>query len=72
MFVTQLTTCCFSVLVGENSSVFGDQHSSDEEDSGTKHEQGATIFSSSWLPGSDSKYGYWFYWIFLFSVLHCC
>ncbi|KAK4851790.1 hypothetical protein QYF36_018443 [Acer negundo] len=47
-----------SVLVGENSSIFGDKPipaSDEEDDDDTRDEQGATVFSSAWLPGSDSK-----------------
>ncbi|XP_062017237.1 nucleolar complex-associated protein 2 [Rosa rugosa] len=45
-----------SVLVGENSAVFGKRkiQESDEEDD-TRDEEGTTVFSSSWLPGVDSK-----------------
>lgn len=49
-----------SVLVGEESSKFGNEMSeSDEEDAG-KNVEGAAVFSSSWLPGNDSKYGSFF------------
>ncbi|KAI4306718.1 hypothetical protein L6164_029972 [Bauhinia variegata] len=48
-----------SVLVGEESSVFGNKISeSDEEDDeedARKNEEGAAVFSSSWLPGTESK-----------------
>lgn len=48
---------CCSVIVGEKSSVFGrDAPASDEEDD-TMNEQGAAVFSSSWLPG-EKKYRY--------------
>ncbi|KAM7272346.1 hypothetical protein ACFE04_027009 [Oxalis oulophora] len=40
-----------SVLVGEDSSVFDDEiPESDEDNDDTRNEQGAAIFSSSWLP----------------------
>ncbi|XP_061343100.1 nucleolar complex-associated protein 2 [Gastrolobium bilobum] len=45
-----------SVLVGDESSVFANEISeSDEEDDARKNEKGAAVFSSSWLPGNDSK-----------------
>lgn len=45
-----------SVVVGEDSSVFGDEiPASDEEDAG-KNEDGTAVFNSSWLPGNNSKY----------------
>ena len=51
-----------SVLVGANSSVFGSKQISenddDNDDDDTKNEEGTAAFSSSWLPGIDSKYGY--------------
>nr|QUE41924.1 nucleolar complex protein 2 [Fragaria x ananassa] len=45
-----------SVLVGENSAVFGKRkiQESDEEDD-TRDEEASTVFSSSWLPGVDTK-----------------
>ncbi|GLT76566.1 hypothetical protein SLA2020_482190 [Shorea laevis] len=47
-----------SVLVGEKSSIFeskmGKIPESDEEDD-TRNDEGAAVFSSSWLPGNDSK-----------------
>lgn len=30
---------------------------SDEEEDHTRNDEGTAVFSSSWLPGSDSKYG---------------
>lgn len=46
-----------SVIVGENSAVFGkNAPSSDDEDDADRIEKGAAAFNSSWLPGSDSKY----------------
>lgn len=46
-----------SVIVGEDSAVFGkNAPSSDEEDDADRIEKGAAAFNSSWLPGSDSKY----------------
>ncbi|XP_030458614.2 nucleolar complex-associated protein 2 [Syzygium oleosum] len=44
-----------SVLVGEKSSVFGEQMSDSDGEDDAINEQGAAVFSSSWLPGSDSK-----------------
>ncbi|KAI9092574.1 hypothetical protein K1719_027702 [Acacia pycnantha] len=45
-----------SVLVGEESSVFGSKiPESDEDDDGRRNEEGASVFSSSWLPGKGSK-----------------
>lgn len=48
----------FSVIVGEESAVFGKNATSseEEEDEADMNEKGAAAFSSSWLPGSDSKY----------------
>ncbi|ESQ50632.1 hypothetical protein EUTSA_v10022567mg [Eutrema salsugineum] len=45
------------VIVGENSAVFGKNapSSDEEEDEADRIEKGAAAFSSSWLPGSDSK-----------------
>ncbi|CAN8271188.1 unnamed protein product [Cochlearia groenlandica] len=45
------------VIVGENSAVFGKNASSsdEEEDEADRIEKSAKAFSSSWLPGSDSK-----------------
>ncbi|KAF8041037.1 hypothetical protein BT93_B3072 [Corymbia citriodora subsp. variegata] len=43
-----------SVLVGEKSSVFGEQMSDSDEEDDAINERGAVVFSSSWLPGSDS------------------
>uniref|UniRef100_A0A7N0UF79 Nucleolar complex protein 2 n=1 Tax=Kalanchoe fedtschenkoi TaxID=63787 RepID=A0A7N0UF79_KALFE len=44
-----------SAVVGEHASVFGGRlPESDEEDDG-RDEEGAAVFSSDWLPGSDSK-----------------
>ncbi|KAK2976258.1 hypothetical protein RJ640_000795, partial [Escallonia rubra] len=44
-----------SVQVGEHAAVFRDNISESDEDDGTRNEQGAAVFSSSWLPGEDSK-----------------
>ncbi|KAK3005873.1 hypothetical protein RJ639_015557, partial [Escallonia herrerae] len=44
-----------SVQVGEHATVFRDNISESDEDDGTRNEQGAAVFSSSWLPGKDSK-----------------
>lgn len=49
----------YSVLVGEKSSIFGGKkiaESDEEEEDEARNESGATVFSSSWLPGSTSKY----------------
>ncbi|KAG7033357.1 Nucleolar complex protein 2-like protein, partial [Cucurbita argyrosperma subsp. argyrosperma] len=43
-----------SVLVGEHGSVFG-KSGSDSEDEDTGGREGTSVFSSTWLPGSDSK-----------------
>ncbi|XP_015573724.1 nucleolar complex-associated protein 2 [Ricinus communis] len=43
-----------SVLVGEHSSEFGNKVSEIDEDD-SDNEKGAAIFSSSWLPGGESK-----------------
>jgi len=58
-----------SVLVGEESSVFGDEESaSDEEDTKENEDakenvDGTAAFSSSWLPGND-KYCSFSFFIF--------
>ncbi|XP_027365417.1 nucleolar complex protein 2 homolog isoform X2 [Abrus precatorius] len=44
-----------SVLVGEESSIFGNEISESDEDDAKRNEEGAAVFSSSWLPGNDSK-----------------
>ncbi|KAE8732665.1 Nucleolar complex protein 2-like protein [Hibiscus syriacus] len=47
-----------SVVVGENSSVFGrklDQIPDSDEEDDTRNEDGASVFSSSWLPGGNSS-----------------
>ncbi|KAG2671344.1 hypothetical protein I3843_14G127900 [Carya illinoinensis] len=44
-----------SVLVGEHSSVFTRKIPESDEEDVTANEEGASVFSSSWLPGSDSK-----------------
>ncbi|PSR90231.1 Nucleolar complex protein [Actinidia chinensis var. chinensis] len=46
-----------SVLVGANSSVFGSKQISenDDDEDDTRNEEGTAAFSSSWLPGIDSK-----------------
>ncbi|PPD99906.1 hypothetical protein GOBAR_DD03086 [Gossypium barbadense] len=47
-----------SVLVGEKSAVFGkklDQIPDSDEEDDIKNDDGATVFSSSWLPGGDSR-----------------
>ena len=48
----------YSVLVGEGSSIFGRkiQESDEEDDDDAKNQEGASVFSSSWLPGKGSKY----------------
>ncbi|CAH2051349.1 unnamed protein product [Thlaspi arvense] len=45
------------VTVGESSAVYGKSASmsDEEEDEADTNEKGAAAFSSSWLPGSDSK-----------------
>ncbi|XVF41746.1 hypothetical protein PTKIN_Ptkin01aG0304900 [Pterospermum kingtungense] len=47
-----------SVLVGEKSAVFGsklDQVPAGDEEDDIRNDDGASVFSSSWLPGSDSR-----------------
>uniref|UniRef100_A0A5B6YU92 Nucleolar complex protein 2 n=1 Tax=Davidia involucrata TaxID=16924 RepID=A0A5B6YU92_DAVIN len=44
-----------SVLVGEHSSVFGSKTPENDEDDDARDEEGAAVFSSSWLPGSGSE-----------------
>ncbi|XP_048324867.2 nucleolar complex-associated protein 2 [Ziziphus jujuba] len=45
-----------SVLVGEKSSIFGTKiPESDEDEGDSRNEEGAAVFSSSWLPGGDPK-----------------
>lgn len=47
-----------SVVVGEKSAVFGsklDQVPANDEEDDIRDDDGASIFSSSWLPGSDSR-----------------
>ncbi|CAK9166685.1 unnamed protein product [Ilex paraguariensis] len=49
-----------SVLVGEQSSIFGKKipgidRDDDADDDDTRNEAGATVFSSAWLPGRDYK-----------------
>ncbi|KAG5114754.1 hypothetical protein JHK82_038023 [Glycine max] len=44
-----------SVLVGEESSKFGNEISESDEEDARKNVDGAVVFSSSWLPGNDSK-----------------
>ncbi|CAJ1977783.1 unnamed protein product [Sphenostylis stenocarpa] len=44
-----------SVLVGEESSKFGNEMSESDEEDARKNEEGAAVFSSSWLPGNESK-----------------
>ncbi|KAL1336765.1 hypothetical protein HN51_031164 [Arachis hypogaea] len=46
-----------SVVVGEEASVFGKEISDSDDEDAKKNEEGAAIFSSSWLPGTgnDSK-----------------
>ncbi|PON55662.1 Nucleolar complex protein [Parasponia andersonii] len=45
-----------SVVVGENSSVFGNKMiESDEEEDDTQNKKGTAVFSSSWLPRSGPK-----------------
>ncbi|KAL9316922.1 hypothetical protein ACSQ67_013439 [Phaseolus vulgaris] len=44
-----------SVIVGEESSKFGNEISESDEEDARKNEKGAAVFSSSWLPGNESK-----------------
>ncbi|XP_022744874.1 nucleolar complex protein 2 homolog isoform X3 [Durio zibethinus] len=47
-----------SVLVGEKSAVFGsklDQVPGSDEEDDIRNEDGASVFSSSWFPGGDSR-----------------
>ncbi|XP_010274938.1 PREDICTED: nucleolar complex protein 2 homolog [Nelumbo nucifera] len=44
-----------SVLVGAQSSVFGNKMSGTDEEDNMENEEGAAVFSSSWLPGGDNK-----------------
>ncbi|KAK1304770.1 hypothetical protein QJS10_CPB11g01839 [Acorus calamus] len=47
-----------SVLVGEDSSIFGSNTSKNtEENEEMDAEEGAVVFSSSWLPGKNSRSG---------------
>ncbi|XP_028798120.1 nucleolar complex protein 2 homolog [Neltuma alba] len=47
----------YSVLVGEESAVFGRNipESDEDDDDARKNEEGASVFNSSWLPGKGSK-----------------
>lgn len=45
-----------SVIVGEHSSVFSKKMPESDEEDDTRDEKGVAVFSSSWLPGSDSQY----------------
>ncbi|CAL0316285.1 unnamed protein product [Lupinus luteus] len=42
-----------SVLVGEESSIFGKEISESDEEDDRKNEKGSAAFSSSWMPGTD-------------------
>ncbi|GAB4861734.1 Nucleolar Complex 2 protein [Ancistrocladus abbreviatus] len=44
-----------SVLVGAQSSVFGKEIAESDEANGARNEEGEAVFSSSWLPGKDSR-----------------
>lgn len=44
-----------SVIVGEHSSVFSKKMPESDEEDDTRDEKGVAVFSSSWLPGSDSQ-----------------
>ncbi|KAI3990328.1 hypothetical protein MKX01_037667 [Papaver californicum] len=44
-----------SVTVGAHSSVFGKKKTDIDDDSDGDAEEGPNVFSSSWLPGGDSK-----------------
>jgi len=50
--------------VGEESSKFGNKISESDEEDARKNEEGAAVFSSSWLPGNESKYDYPFIFYF--------
>lgn len=65
----------FSVVVGEKSAVFGsklDQVPANDEEDDIRDDDGASIFSSSWLPGSDSRFdsSYLPLWLSLYLSLH--
>ncbi|KAL2968628.1 hypothetical protein AAZX31_15G038400 [Glycine max] len=60
-----------SVLVGDESSKFGNEISESDEEDARKNEDGDAVFSSSWLPGNDSKYDSLFPF-FSFSSKHSC
>lgn len=60
-----------SVLVGERSSVFGNKIPESDEEEDIGNEEGTAVFSSSWLPGTNPKYGYWISHIFLFTFCFC-
>ncbi|TKY50579.1 nucleolar complex protein 2 [Spatholobus suberectus] len=60
-----------SVLVGEESSKFGNEVSESDEEDARKNKEGAAVFSSSWLPGNDSKYDSLFPFFSFFSKLSC-
>lgn len=45
-----------NVLVGENSSIFGKKIAgSDDDEDDRANDEGAAVFSSSWLPGTSSE-----------------
>ncbi|GMH21716.1 hypothetical protein Nepgr_023558 [Nepenthes gracilis] len=44
-----------SVLVGAQSSTFGKKIAEHDEEGDAPNEEGAAVFSSSWLPGKDSR-----------------
>lgn len=55
------------MLVGEKWSVFGNKTPESDVEEDTRSEKGTAVFSSSWLPGTDTKYGYRISLIFLFA-----
>lgn len=56
-----------SMLVGEKWSVFGNKTPESDVEEDTRSQKGVAVFSSSWLPGTDTKYGYRISLIFLFA-----
>ena len=57
--------------MGDESSKFGNEISESDEEDARKNEDGDAVFSSSWLPGNDSKYDSLFPF-FSFSSKHSC
>lgn len=60
------------MLVGEESSKFGNEISESDEEDARSNEKGAAVFSSSWLPGNESKYDYPFIVFFFFFSKPSC